>query len=893
MSNFDIIFQGARVPMWLQEFERAPYDAVEDLLVGRANMGLLSAEEPSMLLLDWLTGIGDQADFADDIDKALVWWINRSWGNPEIEKANKNASLTAVAWCRVADVIAMDERLVKSANCLRQWVTDDHRFLNDLCEGRTRDPMARVWLAIARHQKDRSLVGQWWHLCSIPPDEPWYRGEYGIHGLRGLPPATPLKKGIFTEEIAEGLAMLASALRQRQEQGWLQNNLAENEFLRTARMTMAAYPFPKEWQDFWEHAVNRNKNKAPWDWVKKIARLTDEKEVQTTGQSQIRERQTPTGKWTRPNPQWRDLRIHIAGELGRAHWDVLGNAEALLADQAKFSEITGDTYFVARTACNFAGKVRKQRPELALKWAELARDFEPWNVYGWSTSSKALLTLGRHDEALAIALHAVDRFPENAVVRTGLAELFKAQGRFPEAEAVYRETIDRFPEDLFARTGLAEVLKAQGRLAEAEAVYRKTLARHSDESSTMVGLAGVLFERNAWKYAKEIERLYRQALPTQKIHASHGLATLLKSQGRTEEAAELLVDIDKTTKDVPEAEPVEIEKPVVIGETADHAAPESETIKCADTVAKIGQRENVAKSFGKVDETDEATVVSSPINGVPQEQADMAVKSAADYAEASPGLNAEEIKIFLSDAYILRRWQSRTTQSEDQQTTGALRGRAQELINKLRPLINRNSRAASEAGLIRLTQGELEEAVQFLREASERFRGSVRVHYALARAQRELARVKSYALSAEAETDVIVPWQRLNRIDAHCRPVQLLGEGRAWLTLVDGATVEAHARTAFGQLGYWIGKQIKPSDREVDRNATPMERIRDRFAACKEADPFFGWWAREVHTYLFGEKPISRAEDLEDLTPLRQRIAQHSNTLDQIEEECVARFDRD
>ncbi|MCH8218403.1 MAG: hypothetical protein IH892_16720, partial [Planctomycetes bacterium] len=167
-----------------------------------------------------------------------------------------------------------------------------------------------------------------------------------------------------------------------------------------------------------------------------------------------------------------------------------------------------------------------------------------------------------------------------------------------------------------------------------------------------------------------------------------------------------------------------------------------------------------------------------------------------------------------------------------------------------------------------------------------------RVHYALARTQRERARRKQRAHSAEAETDVIVPWRRLSRVDAHCHPVQLLGEGRAWLTLSDGATVEEHARDAFGRLGHWLRRQIEPTDREVAPNATPLERIRDRFAPREQADRFFGWWAREVQTYVFGEESISRAEDLEELTTIRQRLAQYSNTLDHIEEECVARLER-
>jgi len=826
MIEFDVIFEGARVPTWLRAFERAPLEAVEDLLAGRADLGLLSAEEPSALLLDWLAGIGDQDGFADEIDEALAWWIDNSWGNPTLESANRSASLTAVAWCRAADVIAMDERLDKSADYLRQHVTNDRRFLNALHEGRGRDPMARAWLAIARHQQDRRLVDQWWRLCSIPPDEPWYRGAFGIHGLRGLPPADQAKKGGFAEEVADGLAMLACALRRHQEEGWLQEKPAENEFLRTARMTTAAYPFPKEWQAFWRHAVERYDNQPPRGWVKKIVRLDT---VETRG---FRNKPANKRQWIQRDPRWAQIGKRIAARLGHGDWNALPDAEELLEAQQQYAEATGDTYNVVRTASNFAGRVRKQRPGLALKWAELARHFEPWDSYAWTTNVSALSTLGRQREAVNLALQAVERFPENVVARNGLAEVLKAEERFDEAESVYRDTVERFPEDVVARTGLAEVLKAEERFDEAESVYRDTIERFPDD-----------------------------------VFARNGLASILKAVGRYEEAVGLLAQVGKTADEQYEAEPTGLEGPTVIAE-------------------------NLERAFADADKTHGSVDAAGPADRVAPEQAVAAAESAEDRSEATPGLRAEDVGILLADAYLLRRWQSRSMHREGQQPTGAIQDRAQDLLERLMPLIGRDSRAASEAGLLALEQEDLEQAVRLLSEASERFRGSVRVHYALARAQRELARVRQRSLSSEAETEVIVPWRRLSRIDEHCRPVHLLGEGRAWLTLSDGATVEENARNAFGRLGRWLARQIEPTDCEVDPNATPLEEIRDRFAPHEGADRFFGWWAREVQTYVFGEEAISRAEDLEELAPIRDRIDQYSRTLDQIEEECVARFDR-
>ncbi|MEE8586276.1 MAG: tetratricopeptide repeat protein [Acidobacteriota bacterium] len=102
--------------------------------------------------------------------------------------------------------------------------------------------------------------------------------------------------------------------------------------------------------------------------------------------------------------------------------------------------------------------------------------------YSWTTLTQALLCEPSGiDEALAIAWEAVERFPEDVVARTGLAEVCRRAGRLEEAESVYRETVERFPEDVVARTGLAAVLRLQGgkRPREALELVEKVLEEDS------------------------------------------------------------------------------------------------------------------------------------------------------------------------------------------------------------------------------------------------------------------------------------------------------------------------------------------------------------------------------------------------------------------------------
>lgn len=117
-------------------------------------------------------------------------------------------------------------------------------------------------------------------------------------------------------------------------------------------------------------------------------------------------------------------------------------------------------------------------------------------------------------------------------------------------------------------------------------------------------------------------------------------------------------------------------------------------------------------------------------------------------------------------------------------------------------------------------------------------------------------------------------------MDAQYRPVSLLGEGRAWCALTDGTVVEQGAREAFGRLAYWTTQQRmeKPVDEQE-----------------QEQDPrsFTRWWANKVHTELFGDRSVRGAADLEDITPLHERLLNDPDLnvrLDRFEEASVHRI---
>jgi len=467
----DHTFAGRRVPPWLRRFEAAPEEALQDLLLGGADLGHLNPADPERVLLDWIESLGPGSGLLAAVDRALASWIERSWGDPDPE--GLGAAVSAVAWCRAADLIGGcpgEGGLSGAAKALRERFLDEPSFLRSIAEGRARDPEARSWLALAAHQADRTLLPRWWSLCSLPPDVPWYHGELGIYGLRGLPPEAPQTAGGFPKEVPEGLARLADALARRVEDGWLESEPARAEFTATARLTMEAYPFPRErWLPFWRHVLQdrRLRESLAERWVRDLSPKLDK--LPEKGPA-------ARPRWIRPDPEWADRAHEIAVRLERGEPTASVLAQALLAEQTFYAQASGEAHFVVRSACNFAGRLRKSNPRQALEWVRLALEFDPWNGFAWTTTASVNLTLGHLTEAAKAAREAVRRFPNDPVAYSSLAEILKAQGRLDDAEAVLRYAIGRFQEEPELLTSLATLLSQRGELDEAEKLLTEALA---------------------------------------------------------------------------------------------------------------------------------------------------------------------------------------------------------------------------------------------------------------------------------------------------------------------------------------------------------------------------------------------------------------------------------
>lgn len=521
---------------WLAAFAALPERAVNDLLWDAFYFGPLNLTERGQLLVGWLDLLDNSEQFAERLDRELSHWVEKNWG-----RFDHSAESLASAWSCLCSVVeysgklSTESRLKKCASALRARFSDRRQFLGSFSTAPAADPLGRYLAVVAEFQgDDRSLAAFWHRMCDLPDGVPFYHARYAMLGLRRLKAADPAENGTLRAEIVLGLLRLARAFDRLAEDQVLRKpglpeRIAKATFRRVASQTAAAYPKSPRWRAHnWAELVEVPERAQRW--------LQEAVPALLHTSAVVRPR-----KSIEPDRTWPQRARDLAIQLKSGNHKSLASATELLNEQRQYAAVTGDTYFVVRTLCNFASRVMRFNSQLALRWAEEARGLEPDNGFTWSTVRTILLHQQRPKEALRLAWVARKLFPGDDVTRNGLAEVLKAVHRYDEAEQVYRETIEQFPNDVFARSGLAEVLKAIHRYDEAERVYRETIERFPANVVARSGLADILRRLRRWS---EAESVYRQSialgLADQATFCGLAYLVLQKGEAGRVEALELL-----------------------------------------------------------------------------------------------------------------------------------------------------------------------------------------------------------------------------------------------------------------------------------------------------------------------------------------------------------------
>ena len=633
----------------------------------------------------------------------------------------------------------------------------------------------------------------------------------GLDGLRRLP-HPPTRQGVSPREIHEGLFRLGEALARREDEGFLPASEARAEFLRCARTLMRAYPSVK-WKSFFRDTVSRSRQVGYVTWLTSLGlEQNDPAPGRSTFYPGIH--------------SWGARAKQIADRLRQNDAAAFEDASALLDEQFRYAQETGDADYLGRSAGYFANAASSRPTEHALQWLERAIAADPSNAFLWTLKVKVLLLRGRISNALPVALQAFQRFPDDVFARTGLGEVLRQANRLPEAEQIYHEAIQRFPDDVYARTGLGAVLRQANRLAEAEQIYRETIQRFPDNVVARTGLGGVLRQANRLPEAEQIYRETIQRFPDDVV-TRNGLVELLRQTNRLEEAEQICREIIQHSPDDGFA-----------------AVPDTDT-------------REVVNSAEAEDMPSAAQV------GVPVENSALHVETEQSQGE-DLALRSTDLTTLLTDAHFNRMW----ARAEGHRLTPASRASLHDLAGRL--FRSRNDpTAGSEFALLEIDRGEIEEALRFLRLAARRFPGSGRIRYALARAEREAASRSKLHLDAPEARMVLHVWNSLPVIDQRLQPVRRLGLSRAWLALSDGRRLEDGVRENYGHLASFL---------------RPYVGVEPKTSVATWAQRTFRFVFGESSPLL--DDPLREL----DVEYLRERDAQYGPVLNELEESYVKRI---
>lgn len=507
---------------WMDELERSPEAAVDDLLRGIADISPYERAGAADALVTIFGALPAGDSRRQTLDDAIASWITSRRGDgPEIRcEYGMNRyieelieALTAVSRLRLPGAA---DRLRSSFASFRDWLTP-------LSLGRGQDPVVELWRVMASMQTDRRFLKDWYRLCE-EAGRSLHDGYFnvGLLGLRLLPEADGSEEGPggrLKPEVMAGLFRWASLLPP--------GPASRKAFQHRLAALKVWYPRgPQRWRELILPFFDIHAEAPFWDWIEGA----DFKLVKPG--KPVAANLAPLPPRSRSDDLLRRLTEETTAPL-------LPEIRALVRDHERYAEATGDAELLVRVATTFSRRLRRQAPRQALRLARLAHRWQPSNPYTWTHWASAFEALGEEDRAEVVYWETVRRFPENPVARVSLSNLLARNGRKEEAEAVLRETVARFPDHAPAVTALAELLAGSGRKEEGEAGLRGAVARFPDHARARVSLADLLAQEGR---SDEAEALLREAMARfpEKPTAHNALSRLLLSGGRTDEAETLL-----------------------------------------------------------------------------------------------------------------------------------------------------------------------------------------------------------------------------------------------------------------------------------------------------------------------------------------------------------------
>ena len=772
----DKLFEGAAPPSaWFYTFEENRNVAVQDLLLGAADLGPFGTLDPWAVALQWLQGFSD-TEFPKKFDAALAEWIANSWGEPVHPASYGSAVLTARAWESASLIIANFDRLPVSANILRDRVLGNREFLSFMGEGPSRDPAGRAWQVLAQYQEDDSLFEEWNLILKLGPGVPWHHGQYGLMGLDLLPGH---RRGAgIPSSLAFGLRSFGHALLKRLSDGYLNEDNARREFERLSRWAQRRYPFKSAWRSVWRQMITSEYDRlAPW--VSESLGSDDP----LLGRAEKELVKLPTAR-----QDWLSRVQLLRNQLKRRPTAaILSAAHTLLSEEEEYYRATGDSYSFVRTACNFASVLPERWLASGIPWLEMAARFDSSNPYPVTQLATALTRSGNLLRAEQVARRGVYQFPLDVFAFEALGEVLRTAGKLDEAESVYRETVRRFPDNVPARNGLAGVLKALGKLEEAKSVYRDILDRFPKDVYAKKGL-------------DSIDRLKPGSEEIDAPDFEWGFIP--------EFDGDLIPELD--LEFVPE---LDDELTVQSGPPTDE--PPQPQLEDSSQIRSLD-----------VD------------RGSPEEPAPPALDLPASRpsGEGPAFLRPSDIDILIQDSHLLRKWARGTGElamSHLREEARSLLGKLERFLRSSPSAVLESSLLLIETQNIQSALQLLDEAGARYPDSKRVQYASARTRREAARQARQEGH--PFTFDSPSATDIPIAWTKLLRLEPVLLPTVRLGLVRSLPYLTDGLRLRKAQHSALGQLGFAL-HSLQPAKETKDPRSYWAYRVGELLLGDRAAE---------------------------------------------------------
>lgn len=507
---------GRPAPPLVRAFAADPDAALDALLTGAAGT-TLARRGAAGVLATWLSWLSSKSGFARTVDAAVARRIAVEWESPnELASAGRRRALRLV---RLFDIVSTTPgKLFDAPAELRARFATRGDALAPWSPGPSQDPLGRYLLALARTQPDRARAPFWFAHCRLPASVPLFRAEYGIAGLRGLPPDEP-RDDEFPYEVASGLRVLADGIQRGVVDGRFDVADGTRTFVSIGKLCIAAYPF-SGWSD--ELLVDADASDTlTAQLLREIAALDQRAATAETlrrmfaaaiehrppaPSSQPRSRRAPGHR----EPAVAETRVRrLLAAVTRGEEGSVARVQAIIDTEGARATRSGDAASeIGRLLRRASSAARNRFPEAAVKWAEAGLQWDPWDVRSWTVVTAAYRTAGRAAEGLDKAWRAHAQFPYNPYVWAELGQLLAEDNRIGAAEAVLTEAIKHFPDNAISVSAYGEMLIATGRAAEAVPLLEEAVTRFESVAATVPmlwsGLVSALIGSGRVPEAKQI-----------------------------------------------------------------------------------------------------------------------------------------------------------------------------------------------------------------------------------------------------------------------------------------------------------------------------------------------------------------------------------------------------